>query len=61
MDENAYVFIIDGKETTVENMTREQLIAELMKAVDVIEAIDTIQSETIAGMATVIDRWRFGG
>lgn len=59
MDENAYIFIIDGEETTVENMTREQLIAELLKAVNVIETIDGCRDFEI--ISDEIDTWRFGG
>jgi hypothetical protein len=54
-DASVYQVVKEGRSCPITELSREDLIAELVKAMDALEAIDELLGK---GMA-VIHRWRF--
>lgn len=56
MEKSGYQTVINGKVFAIEDLTREELIAEVISCIDKIEELDNISSE----IETKIKEWRNG-
>lgn len=56
MKKSGYQTVINGKVFQIEDLTREELIAELISCIDKLEEIDNIQYE----LQAKIEEWRRG-
>jgi len=56
MEKSGYQTVINGKVFAIEDLTREELIAEVISCIDKIEELDSISSE----IEDKIKEWRNG-
>lgn len=60
MEKSGYQVVINGKVLQIEDLTRGELIAELISAIDFIEELDNIHDAYRIKMSNKIDNWRVG-